>query len=558
MNTRTAVLSSLALIAGICLYTLLLYPRLPDTMPIHWDLHGKPNGWMGKSGGVLFGPGVMLVMFAFQLGASRLSPRDYDVDAFRPAFNYLMVLVAGLFGFIQVIILHAALNASFDSGKVLIGGLMLFMAAVGNLMGKVRRNFWVGVRTPWTLASDRVWNATHRLAARLMVAAGLLGAVAIFLGAPIGLVFGVFLALILYPVLYSYLIYRRLEGNGPGSSATVLLLLAFFLVAARSQADTAREVTFKGAGDLVLKGTLLLPNRTAERTVPAVLLLPGSGPPDRDGNVKPIVMTDILKQIAERLAKEGIASLRYDKRSSATYATLWSHDLKAINEFFRWENFVEDAKQGMRFLRSQPEIDGKRVGLLGHSEGGSITLQIVKDWAGRPESPAAIVLAATVGRSMADVIHTQVAEGMPRQGATPALTKEYVEFTDRAIAQLRKDETIPNDVPVGLRSLFNPPAAKLIAGYIRLDPVAQAKAYSGPVLIIQGARDLQVSATRDAPLLQAAFQARPRGSVDVMIVPGASHNFKTVTSDSETGFTGPVVPAALEKIATWLKAKLKK
>jgi uncharacterized membrane protein len=73
----------------------------------------------------------------------------------------------------------------------------------------------MGVRTPWTLASDAVWVGTHRLAARLLVGAGALGALAIFAGAPVAPCFVLLMAAALWPVAYSYILYRRLEGGGP-------------------------------------------------------------------------------------------------------------------------------------------------------------------------------------------------------------------------------------------------------------------------------------------------------------------------------------------------------
>ena len=85
---------------------------------------------------------------------------------------------------------------------------------MGNVLGKVRRNFWMGVRTPWTLASEKVWVATHRLAARLLTAGGLAGAVAAWLGAPLVLCFWLLMVALLWPAVHSLLLYKRLEREG--------------------------------------------------------------------------------------------------------------------------------------------------------------------------------------------------------------------------------------------------------------------------------------------------------------------------------------------------------
>ena len=85
---------------------------------------------------------------------------------------------------------------------------------MGNVMGKVRKNFYIGVRVPWTLASDRVWNDTHRLAAWVMVAAGVIGFAMIVLGAPIMAAFAVLIVSAFIPVIYSFVHYKSLERRG--------------------------------------------------------------------------------------------------------------------------------------------------------------------------------------------------------------------------------------------------------------------------------------------------------------------------------------------------------
>jgi uncharacterized membrane protein len=91
--------------------------------------------------------------------------------------------------------------------------MFVFFALIGNLLGKVRRNFWMGIRTPWTLASEEVWIATHRLGARLMVAAGIAGAVCVALGVPLPVCFALLIGSLLIPVLYSLWLSKKLEGQ---------------------------------------------------------------------------------------------------------------------------------------------------------------------------------------------------------------------------------------------------------------------------------------------------------------------------------------------------------
>jgi uncharacterized membrane protein len=213
MKTSHAVAGGLILTAGVAAYTAALYPSLPELIPIHWGIDGKVDGWAPKAWAAWFGPGAMGLMLGLLFGLPWLSPRQFQVESFRGTFNYLMLLVTALFGYIHVVCLQTALHPQLDSGRVLISGLMLFMAALGNVLGKTRRNYWIGIRTPWTLASDRVWNATHRLGARLLVAAGLLGAAMVWAGVPVAWVFWLLMAALLAPAVHSLILYKRWEGQ---------------------------------------------------------------------------------------------------------------------------------------------------------------------------------------------------------------------------------------------------------------------------------------------------------------------------------------------------------
>ena len=147
-------------------------------MPTHWNIEGKVDGWGDKSWATFLMPGMMiglLILFAF---LPALSPKHFEVDTFRSTYLYIMVLTTGLFAYMNGVILLATWQEVregpkfMDIGRALIGGMFLFFALLGNVMGKVRKNFYIGIRVPWTLASDRVWNDTHRLAAWLMVVGG--------------------------------------------------------------------------------------------------------------------------------------------------------------------------------------------------------------------------------------------------------------------------------------------------------------------------------------------------------------------------------------------------
>ncbi len=211
MSTRTASIVVLALFGLALAASLVLYPSLPDRVPVHWNMRGEVNGWAGKTVGSLVLPAGSLLFLFFILAGEWLSPEHFKVSAFRSAFNYLMVICAALMLYIHILVLASALHPHHFYGRWMIGGVFLFFAWLGNMLGKTRRNFWIGIRTPWTLASDAVWIATHRLGARVFMAVGILGALGTFLRFPVLVDVALIGIALLVPVFYSLWLSKRLE-----------------------------------------------------------------------------------------------------------------------------------------------------------------------------------------------------------------------------------------------------------------------------------------------------------------------------------------------------------
>lgn len=216
------LLASLALTAAAFAACLTVYfglhDRLPAEIPVHWGFSGAPDRFVPKDQALVSLITPALVMLG-TVGLGRLlpwlSPQQFAIDTFRATYEYLMFLMVGFFAWMQGLMLAAALEPTLDLGRWVIAGAYLLFALLGNVLGKVQRNFWVGVRTPWTLASDTVWTQTHRLAAWLFVAGGLVGFVATLAGASgVWLFVGVLVAIAGVPVVYSLVLYKRLERQG--------------------------------------------------------------------------------------------------------------------------------------------------------------------------------------------------------------------------------------------------------------------------------------------------------------------------------------------------------
>lgn len=322
---------------------------------------------------------------------------------------------------------------------------------------------------------------------------------------------------------------------------------------------TSVELEFGGAGELDLHGTLTMPagprqEGASEAGVPGLVLLPGSGPTDRDGNQKPYLTTDLLKQVAASLAQAGVATLRFDKRASRPYhERLMAMSVEEQNEFFAWDMFVGDAQAALAALRARPEIDAARCGILGHSEGGLIALEAarrLKD----DQPPAALVLAATPGTDMAAVLRFQLPKVLAPYGKKRSA--ELMVELDRIMEHIVEKRAVPNPIPIQLGAFFPPNCADLLAAELALDPPALAPFVNCPVLLLYAEHDIQVPPDMHLELLQDAFEARAEGACEAVVVPSASHNFKRVDSPKEPGFAGPVDDACLSALRSWLRVQL--
>ncbi len=218
MSRAFRILGFVLVLAAIA-YAASVYSSVPDPVPSHWDASGRADGTMAKPWGVILIPCIMLVVWAVFAVLPAISPRGFAMDSFARAWGLLSVVILGFTLFTEVLTLSAARTGAPLAITAVFVGIGLLIAFIGNLLGKVTRNFFLGIRTPWTLANEDVWNRTHRLAGKLLVAAGLAVIAAAFLGLPAWTMIAAIFAGALVPVVYSYVVYRRLEGLRTGGPA---------------------------------------------------------------------------------------------------------------------------------------------------------------------------------------------------------------------------------------------------------------------------------------------------------------------------------------------------
>ncbi|MDX9872008.1 MAG: SdpI family protein [Clostridia bacterium] len=201
-----------AIILASFAFGLYVYPELPEQIPRHWNIRGEVDGWSGKTFGVLFFPLLNLALYPLFLLLPRLDPRRANYMHFSKAYTAIRVTLHLFFAVLYVISLLAALGYPLDINLIVKFIVSLLILILGNYMGKFKHNYFVGIKTPWTLANEEVWFKTHRFAAPLWVAAGLLGmALSFFHQAWAAyLMFGGIMAAAFIPMVYSYVIFRKL------------------------------------------------------------------------------------------------------------------------------------------------------------------------------------------------------------------------------------------------------------------------------------------------------------------------------------------------------------
>lgn len=299
-----------------------------------------------------------------------------------------------------------------------------------------------------------------------------------------------------------------------------------------------------------LAGTLTVPPGAGP--FPAVLLITGSGAQDRDETLfehKPFLL------LADHLTRRGVAVLRVDDRGVGGSTGATPNDTTA--------DFATDVEAGIAWLKTRREIDARRIGLLGHSEGGVIAPLV----ASRDESIAFVVLLAGPGVPGADLIVEQVralalAAGAPAAAAdqSAALQRGLLDVVMRhsdeaaarkAIAAYFAERGAPVPDAATMGQLLSP----WYRYYIAHDPRPALRALKVPVLALLGGKDLQVPLAQNLPALRDALQANPRSQV--VALPALNHLFQTAATGSVEEYgriTETIEPSVLERIAGWILA----
>lgn len=212
MNTRLTILLTLALVLVALLGGALLWDHLPDPMASHWNAQDQVDGYISRFWGVTLMPLLALGMLGLFLLIPVIDPLKANIATFRPLYNLFIFLFTLFLLYLHTLTLLWNLGyQSFRMSMALLPALGLFFAFIGYLLRHARRNWFIGIRTPWTLSSDTVWEQTHRLGSNLFIAIGLLMLVSAFVGGEIAFWVTIVLLFVtaIFLVGYSYFLYQR-------------------------------------------------------------------------------------------------------------------------------------------------------------------------------------------------------------------------------------------------------------------------------------------------------------------------------------------------------------
>lgn len=208
---RTNVIS-----AGIILLSFFIgivsYSYMPDMMPMHWNAQGEIDGYMGKLWGLFMSPIISLGLFALFLVIPKLDPRRSNLESFKEYYQGIILVIVGFLFYVYILTILAAIGYKFNMVQAMSISFAVLFYYIGIVLKKTKSNFFVGIKTPWTLSDEKVWEKTHELGGKLFKISGIIAffgvlfkEVAIFL-----MIIPIIVASI-FIYIYSYLEYAKIH-----------------------------------------------------------------------------------------------------------------------------------------------------------------------------------------------------------------------------------------------------------------------------------------------------------------------------------------------------------
>ncbi|MEN6327469.1 MAG: SdpI family protein [Syntrophomonas sp.] len=201
--------------AGLLLAAVVLYPHLPAQIPGHWNIHGEIDAYYPKSFGAFFEPILLIGIYLLMLFTPLIDPKKNNYLRFAGAYRFLRWVIVLLLGLLYGATILVAMGYPVDISILVKAVVAVLFIVIGNFMSQFRHNYFVGIKTPWTLASEEVWQRTHRLGARIWVVCGLICLAMAPVKASWGayVFFAALLFMVIIPVIHSYILFSKLKSQ---------------------------------------------------------------------------------------------------------------------------------------------------------------------------------------------------------------------------------------------------------------------------------------------------------------------------------------------------------
>jgi uncharacterized membrane protein len=168
------------IVAGV-IVSIVAYPNLPESMPTHWGANGEVNGWSSRMWGAWMLPLIMAALWLVLRALPHIDPRKANYEKFSGVYDGLIILILAFLLFIHGVVIAAATGRAVRMDSIMMPSVGVFIAVMGLLISRAAPNWFVGIRTPWTLTSDESWTRTHRLGGPMIAGLGVLMVVSTFI-----------------------------------------------------------------------------------------------------------------------------------------------------------------------------------------------------------------------------------------------------------------------------------------------------------------------------------------------------------------------------------------
>jgi uncharacterized membrane protein len=211
------------LIIGMVLFpivlTVYIWPFAPDIVPIHWDFAGNPDNYADKAMGLLLFPGIIIGLYFFLKYLPKIDPSKFNYPSFEKVLLTIRLALHSLLLFIHVATTLSIIGSPYNITSYIFYALIIFMIVLGNSMIDIEQNYFIGIRTPWTLSNKEVWTSTHKFGGYLWVISGILILCLLLLLELLhinsDIIFTLFLMwiglIVIAPITYSFVYFKKIE-----------------------------------------------------------------------------------------------------------------------------------------------------------------------------------------------------------------------------------------------------------------------------------------------------------------------------------------------------------